>query len=64
MHEQTTLDGYELIAYTKRSEQSERIDIAPSALRTGADSRTRTDDLLITNELLYQLSHISIVSAF
>ena len=26
----------------------------------GADSRTRTDDLLITNELLYQLSHISI----
>ncbi len=25
----------------------------------GADSRTRTDDLLITNELLYQLSHIS-----
>ena len=26
----------------------------------GADSRTRTDGLLITNELLYQLSHISI----
>ncbi len=26
----------------------------------GADSRTRTDDLLITNQLLYQLSHISI----
>ena len=25
----------------------------------GADSRIRTDDLLITNELLYQLSHIS-----
>ena len=25
----------------------------------GADSRTRTDGLLITNELLYQLSHIS-----
>ena len=30
----------------------------------GADSRTRTDDLLITNELLYQLSHISIFSFF
>lgn len=28
----------------------------------GADSRTRTDDLLITNELLYQLSHISVFS--
>lgn len=27
----------------------------------GADSRTRTDGLLITNELLYQLSHISIL---
>ena len=26
----------------------------------GADSRIRTHDLLITNELLYQLSHISI----
>ena len=25
----------------------------------GADSRTRTDDLRITNALLYQLSHIS-----
>ena len=25
----------------------------------GADSRTRTDDLIITNDLLYQLSHIS-----
>ncbi len=28
----------------------------------GADSRTRTDDLRITNALLYQLSHISIFS--
>ena len=28
----------------------------------GADSRTRTDDLRITNALLYQLSHISIYS--
>ena len=30
------------------------------ALRSGATGRTRTDDLLITNELLYQLSHSSI----
>ena len=29
---------------------------ANSALR--ADTRTRTEDLFITNELLYQLSHI------
>lgn len=29
-------------------------------LRLGATGRTRTDDLLITNELLYQLSHGSI----
>ena len=32
MHGQTALDGYEPIAPTKRSEQSERIDIAPSGL--------------------------------
>ena len=30
----------------------------------GADSRTRTDGLRITNALLYQLSHISIYSIF
>ena len=30
----------------------------------GADSRTRTDDLRITNALLYQLSHSSIYSIF
>lgn len=30
----------------------------------GADSRTRTDGLIITNDLLYQLSHISIYSIF
>ena len=27
---------------------------------TGADDRSRTDDLLITNQLLYQLSYIGI----
>ena len=53
MHEQTTLDGYELIAYTKRSEQSERIDIAPSALRTGALDRNRTCDLKSRSLALY-----------
>ena len=36
MPRQTNLDGYKPIAQSKRSEQSERIDIAPSALRTCA----------------------------
>jgi hypothetical protein len=27
----------------------------------GADSRIRTDDLIITNDLLYQLSYIGIL---
>ena len=30
----------------------------------GADSRIRTDDLIITNDLLYQLSYIGILSLF
>ena len=29
------------------------------ALDSGADAQTRTEDLLITNQLLYQLSYIS-----
>jgi hypothetical protein len=29
----------------------------------GADSRIRTDDLIITNDLLYQLSYIGIFSS-
>ena len=29
-----------------------------------ADSRIRTDDLIITNDLLYQLSYIGILSLF
>ena len=36
-------------------EKSKSIDL----LFSGADSGTRTRDLLITNQLLYQLSHIS-----
>ena len=28
-------------------------------MRIGADERNRTSDLLITNQLLYQLSYIS-----
>ena len=28
----------------------------------GAESRTRTDDLLITNQLLYQLSYFGLLS--
>ena len=31
---------------------------------SGADSRIRTDDLIITNDLLYQLSYIGILSLF
>ena len=30
---------------------------------TGADERSRTVDLLITNQLLYQLSYVGIASA-
>lgn len=30
-----------------------------SLINTGADERSRTSDLLITNQLLYQLSYIS-----
>ena len=31
-------------------------------MRSGAGSRARTDDLLITNQLLYQLSYAGIYS--
>ncbi len=34
------------------------IDDLPEPTRNGADERNRTVDLLITNELLYQLSYI------
>src|SRR6266566_7378455 len=34
-----------------------RIPTSPKALAAGAGSRIRTDDLLITNQLLYQLSY-------
>jgi hypothetical protein len=33
--------------------------LAPETLINGADERNRTSDLLITNQLLYQLSYIS-----
>ena len=35
-----------------------------SLAESGADSRIRTDDLIITNDLLYQLSYIGILSLF
>ena len=35
------------------------IGVEPLKKFNGADSRIRTDDLLITNELLYQLSYTS-----
>ena len=37
-----------------------RSESGPSACISGADERSRTLDLLITNELLYQLSYIGI----
>ncbi len=33
-------------------------------LRDGADNRSRTYDLRITNALLYQLSYIGVVTVF
>ena len=38
---------------------SKKKNRADSARFSGAGSRTRTDDLRITNALLYQLSHTS-----
>ena len=35
----------------------------PNPLISGADGRTRTADLLITNQLLYQLSYIGLYNA-
>ena len=41
------------------------IDLQPQLLgKAGANDRDRTDDLLITNELLYQLSYIGQKSAY
>ena len=36
----------------------------PLRAETGADDRSRTDDLLITNQLLYQLSYIGKIPQF
>ncbi len=36
--------------------------ILPDIIKYQADNRTRTDNLLITNQLLCQLSHIGIYS--
>lgn len=35
-------------------------DVTSDGMAPGADSRIRTDDLIITNDLLYQLSYIGI----
>ena len=50
LHGQPTL----LLAPVTRSSRS-----AEKCTISGADGRTRTDDLLITNQLLYQLSYVS-----
>ena len=39
--------------------QKQTARIAAGRIKTGADERSRTSDLLITNQLLYQLSYIS-----
>ena len=41
------------------AEQNKTAHIAVSRMSIGADERSRTSDLLITNQLLYQLSYIS-----
>jgi hypothetical protein len=45
------------IAKRKRRLVSRRLESS----KTGADDRTRTGDLLITNQLLYQLSYIGML---
>ena len=49
--------------YMQKILAKNRKELPPSTrqlLKTGASKRTRTVDLLVTNELLYQLSHGSI----
>ena len=55
------------LLYTPRGQtntltQKHPVNVKFTGFPIGADSRTRTDGLLITNELLYQLSHTSIFS--
>ena len=40
------------------TEKKSPYGIAVGALESGADKRDRTADLLITNQLLYQLSYV------
>ena len=49
--------GFILMADKESKKTGNRLIVTISG--RGADSRTRTDDLRITNALLYQLSHIS-----
>jgi hypothetical protein len=39
---------------------SPNFDVDPNFFRTGADDEIRTRDLLITNQLLYQLSYVGV----
>ena len=54
--------GDRTIATLFRNE-SAGLPAGAECLQTGADDRTRTGDLLITNQLLYQLSYIGGLSA-
>jgi hypothetical protein len=54
--------GFEPVTYSLegyRSSQLSYARISKTFMTVRADGRTRTDDLLITNQLLYQLSYAS-----
>ena len=40
---------------------NDRMTMLSGGDETGAEDRTRTDDLLITNQLLYQLSYFGLL---
>ena len=47
-------------AERERASQSDEIRTVPSTKVDGAGSRIRTDDRLITNQVLYQLSYTGV----
>ena len=51
--------GFEPAAFWSRTKRATKLRYTS---KSGADEGTRTPDLLITNRLLYQLSHIGMTS--
>ena len=51
--------GFEPAAFWSRTKRATKLRYTSIS---GADEGTRTPDLLITNRLLYQLSHIGMIS--